>query len=127
MATITLKSGAKVSSVLRIVPAESDLSMRFSVYVDATDRVSRTTPNVILVSPNGILIDLLTILHSFGLWKVDKTTGSETVYQAIKAGYRLFDSAGDYGNEKQSGAGLKRAFDEGLVKREDVCTRPSTF
>jgi D-xylose reductase len=43
------------------------------------------------------------------------------VYDAIKAGYRLFDSACDYGNEKESGEGLKRAIAEGIVKREDVC------
>lgn len=29
----------------------------------------------------------------FGLWKVDKETCAETVYNAIKAGYRLFDGA----------------------------------
>jgi len=29
----------------------------------------------------------------FGLWKVDKETCADTVYNAIKAGYRLFDSA----------------------------------
>jgi len=59
-------------------------------------------------------------LVGFGLWKVNKDTCAETVYNAIKAGYRLFDSACDYGNEKFSGQGLKRAIDEGIVKREDV-------
>lgn len=29
----------------------------------------------------------------FGLWKVDNATCADTVYNAIKAGYRLFDSA----------------------------------
>ncbi|KAL0486537.1 D-xylose reductase [Acrasis kona] len=56
----------------------------------------------------------------FGLWKVNKETCAETVYNAIKAGYRLFDGAADYGNEKQVGEGLARAFKEGLVKREDL-------
>lgn len=50
-----------------------------------------------------------------------KATCAQTVYDAIKAGYRLFDSACDYGNEKESGEGLKRAIAEGIVKREDVC------
>lgn len=45
---------------------------------------------------------------------------AESVYQAIKAGYRMFDSSSDYANESRSGEGLKRAIDEGLVKREDV-------
>ena len=29
----------------------------------------------------------------FGLWKVDKDTAAQTVYDAIRAGYRLFDGA----------------------------------
>jgi len=56
----------------------------------------------------------------FGLWKVTKATCADTVYNAIKAGYRLFDGACDYGNEKEAGEGLKRAFSEGLVKREEI-------
>ena len=41
-------------------------------------------------------------------------------YKAIKVGYRLFDGAYDYQNEKEAGQGIKRAIDEGLVKREDI-------
>jgi len=53
----------------------------------------------------------------------------QTVYKAIQAGYRLFDGAGDYGNEKEAGEGLARAIKDGLVKREDVCklTDATTF
>lgn len=29
----------------------------------------------------------------FGLWKVDNAVCADTVYNAIKAGYRLFDGA----------------------------------
>lgn len=43
-----------------------------------------------------------------------------TEVQAIKAGYRLFDGAYDYGNEKEAGEGIRRAIKEGLVKREDI-------
>ena len=46
---------------------------------------------------------------------------SQTVYNAIKSGYRLLDGAGDYGNEKEAGEGLRRAIADGIVKREDVC------
>lgn len=59
-------------------------------------------------------------LVGFGLWKVNNETCAETVYNAVKAGYRLFDGAGDYGNEKEAGEGIKRAIDEGLVKREEL-------
>ncbi len=36
-------------------------------------------------------------LVGFGLWKVNNDTCADTVYNAIKVGYRLFDGACDYG------------------------------
>jgi len=59
-------------------------------------------------------------LTGFGLWKVPLETTADTVYNAIKAGYRLLDGAFDYGNEKEAGQGVKRAIDDGLVKRSDL-------
>jgi len=59
-------------------------------------------------------------LVGFGLWKVTKSSCADTVYNAIQAGYRLFDGAGDYGNEKEAGEGVRRAISEGIVKREDL-------
>jgi len=56
----------------------------------------------------------------FGLWKVDNATCADTVYNAIKTGYRLFDGACDYGNEKEVGDGIKKAIQDGLVKREEL-------
>lgn len=56
----------------------------------------------------------------FGLWKVPNDICAETVYAAIKIGYRHFDCACDYGNETEVGEGFQRAFDEGLCKREDL-------
>lgn len=58
-------------------------------------------------------------LVGFGLWKVTEGT-ADTVYNAIKAGYRLFDGACDYGNEVEAGKGVARAIKDGLVKREDL-------
>ncbi|KZT02428.1 Aldo keto reductase [Laetiporus sulphureus 93-53] len=59
-------------------------------------------------------------LVGFGLWKVTRATCADTVYNALKAGYRLLDGAGDYGNEKEAGEGLRRAIADGVVKREEV-------
>jgi len=59
-------------------------------------------------------------LVGFGLWKVTNETCADTVYNAISNGYRLFDGACDYGNEKEAGEGVARAIKDGLVKREEL-------
>ncbi|KAK2031048.1 aldo/keto reductase [Colletotrichum zoysiae] len=59
-------------------------------------------------------------LVGFGLWKVPRESCADTVYNAIKTGYRLFDGAYDYQNEKEAGEGVRRAIADGLVKREDI-------
>ncbi|KAI1811303.1 NADP-dependent oxidoreductase domain-containing protein [Poronia punctata] len=56
----------------------------------------------------------------FGLWKVENAEAADIVYNAIKVGYRLFDGACDYGNEKECGEGVARAIKDGLVKREEL-------
>ncbi|KAI6163868.1 hypothetical protein EDD17DRAFT_1755984 [Pisolithus thermaeus] len=67
---------------------------------------------------------LLRFHQSAHVWtklrQVNKETCADTVYNAIKAGYRLFDAAADYGNEKQAGEGLRRALQEGIVRREEI-------
>lgn len=55
-----------------------------------------------------------------GLWKLPKDVCADTVVAAIEEGYRLLDGACDYGNEVQVGEGIRRAIDQGLVKREEL-------
>ena len=52
--------------------------------------------------------------------KFRKNVCADTVCKAIEIGYRHFDSASDYGNEKEVGEGIKTALDRGLCKREDL-------
>lgn len=59
-------------------------------------------------------------MGTFGSDRYDEQVVADAVYAAIKVGYRLFDCASVYGNEKQIGDVFKKAFDEGLVKREDL-------
>ena len=44
----------------------------------------------------------------------------DVVYQSIIDGTRLIDTASRYNNEEEVGRGIKRAIDEGKVKREDL-------
>lgn len=55
-----------------------------------------------------------------GLWKIPNGECADTVYNAIKAGYRHLDSACDYGNEVEVGEGIARALADGLCQREDL-------
>ena len=55
-----------------------------------------------------------------GTWTQDDETAENSVYQALKDGYRLIDTAQYYGNETGVGNGLRRAIQDGIVSREDV-------
>ena len=55
-----------------------------------------------------------------GTWTLSNEEAEESVYQALKAGMRLIDTARYYGNEVGVGRGLQRAIDEGFVSREEV-------
>jgi D-xylose reductase len=59
-------------------------------------------------------------LVGFGLWKVDQKTTADIVYAAIQTGYRLFDGAYDYANEKEAGDGIRWAIKDGLVTRKEI-------
>jgi len=56
----------------------------------------------------------------FGLWKLSQKDCADTVYKAIEAGYRHFDSASDYGNEVQVGEGIARALANDLCRRDQL-------
>ena len=55
-----------------------------------------------------------------GTWTLKGQTCEDSVYHALKTGYRLIDTARYYGNEKDVGRGIHRAIKEGLVKREEI-------
>ena len=59
----------------------------------------------------------------FGCWKVAKSDAENTIYTAIKNGYRLIDGAADYGNEVEVGRGINKAISEGIVKREELFSK----
>ncbi|NCB91120.1 MAG: aldo/keto reductase [Clostridia bacterium] len=59
-------------------------------------------------------------MGTFGSDHVTPDQVSEAVAGAIKAGYRSFDCAACYGNEDQIGRVFKAAFEEKIVKREEL-------
>ena len=55
-----------------------------------------------------------------GLWKIPNAQTAGLVREAIGAGYRHLDSACDYGNERETGEGIRRALNDGLCRRDDL-------
>lgn len=65
---------------------------------------------------NGVKVPLL----GLGTFMISPEDTEKSVYTAIKAGYRLIDTANAYMNEEAVGRGIRRALEEGLVKREEL-------
>jgi diketogulonate reductase-like aldo/keto reductase len=55
-----------------------------------------------------------------GLWKVEGAAAPALLEEAVRAGYRHFDCASDYGNEAEVGAGLQKIVSSGAARRDDL-------
>ncbi|KAL0375251.1 UNVERIFIED_CONTAM: NADPH-dependent aldo-keto reductase, chloroplastic [Sesamum radiatum] len=55
-----------------------------------------------------------------GTWKAEPGVVGDAITAAVKAGYRHIDCAQKYANEKEVGEALKKLFENGIVKREDL-------
>ena len=65
---------------------------------------------------NGIEMPILGI----GTFSLSDSDAEESVYWALKDGFRLIDTARIYGNEAGVGRAIKRAIEEGFVTREEI-------
>lgn len=66
---------------------------------------------------NGVVMPM----EGFGVFQVkDFETCKESVLCAIRAGYRLIDTAASYGNEDAVGAAVRQAIEEGICTREEL-------
>lgn len=60
-------------------------------------------------------------LEGFGVFQIpDAAQCEQVVYDAIKTGYRLLDTAAAYMNEEAVGKAVKRAIADGLTTREEL-------
>ena len=65
---------------------------------------------------NNVTVPVLGI----GTFMISPEDTENSVYAALKLGYRMVDTANAYMNEEAVGKALKKAFDEGIVTREEV-------
>lgn len=65
---------------------------------------------------NGVAVPVLGI----GTFMISPADTENSVYQALKMGYRMIDTANAYLNEEAVGKALAKAIADGIVKREDV-------
>lgn len=60
-------------------------------------------------------------LEGFGVFLItDFEQCEQVIYDAIKTGYRLLDTAAAYGNEEAVGRGVARAIADGITTREEL-------
>lgn len=59
-------------------------------------------------------------LIGLGTWKSKAGQVKEAVKVALQVGYRHFDCAAVYGNEKEIGESLKEALSENVVRRDEL-------
>lgn len=55
-----------------------------------------------------------------GCYRLSQEQAENSVYWALRDGYRLIDTARIYGNEEGVGRGIQRAIDEGICTREEI-------
>lgn len=65
---------------------------------------------------NGISMPTLDI----GTYTLSSSQAENSVYWALREGFRLIDTARIYGNEEGVGRGIRRAISEGLVTRGEI-------
>jgi diketogulonate reductase-like aldo/keto reductase len=66
---------------------------------------------------NGVEMPII----GFGVFQInDHQMCEEAVYNAIKVGYRMIDTAYMYGNEQAVGNAIARAINDKLVTRQEL-------
>ena len=101
----------------RSEPQETDAAIQESAENGTTEGVSEFNFDTKTVTlNNGIEMPILGI----GTFKLSVQEAENSVYWALRDGYRLIDTAQMYRNEEGVGRGIQKAMDEGFVAREEI-------
>lgn len=115
-------NGITNDSVLETAPSESQMEEATSSEVESP------AAELVTIEPkfdldagtvtlnNGVSMPILGI----GTFALSDSEAEESVYWALRDGYRLIDTARIYGDEAGVGRGIRRAIDEGLFTREEI-------
>ena len=102
--------------------AQSDIPQKTPVSEDALEEKQEMqtaefdlTAKTVLLS-SGHEMPILGI----GTFRLSQSEAENSVYWALRDGYRLIDTAHIYGNEEGVGRGIRRAVEEGFVTREEI-------
>ena len=112
------------------VVAEASVEMEQTITTEETreepgmDNKQRETPEVGVFDLENGTVRLnsgyeMPIL-GLGMFSLSSSQAENSTYWALKAGFRMIDTARIYGNEAAVGRGLQRAISEGIVTREEV-------
>lgn len=82
----------------------------------ASPALANVKENKMITLNNGVKMPLL----GLGMWDLRGDECQSVVKEAIKIGYRSFDSAQMYRNEAELGAAIKSAVADGLVSRDEL-------
>ncbi|EGT39919.1 hypothetical protein CAEBREN_23715 [Caenorhabditis brenneri] len=75
-----------------------------------------SSPSATITLSNGVKMPVI----GLGTWQSSSEEVIAAVKHAVKAGYRLIDTASVYGNEAAIGTAVKQLIEEGVVKREEL-------
>lgn len=96
-----------------------DLCLMKRSYIQTHDRLSVIDfdiDNGTVMLNSGYEMPILGI----GTFQLSTAQAEDSVYWALRDGYRLIDTARIYGNEVGVGKGIRKAIDEGICTREDI-------
>ena len=117
IAAVSALSGCSMAAALMSGSVETEREPNASA-----EALARTHTNPLDIAKRTVLLNNGMEMPIFGIgtYILSVEQAESSVYNALKDGYRLIDTAAAYNNEEGVGAGIARAIAEGIVKREDI-------